>query len=143
MRKRVNECLKKINADNSNTWHNGAWCDTIVTDRLACGTENVVKELVFEDNQVWSIRHSIISGPPKVIDSEVITTRYIKANTTIPIPEIYDFDSSSNNVLSCQYIFMEGLRGRTRGNRPCPVLLDVPTTRKAKYVCNSPIFSAN
>lgn len=83
-----------------------------ISDRFACGTENVLKEIVYEDGVVWVARLAIKRQPPEVIRSEVTTMRYIKEHTTIPIPQVMGYDDSADNSASCQYILMEGIYGR-------------------------------
>ncbi|KAL4931301.1 uncharacterized protein BDV17DRAFT_14505 [Aspergillus undulatus] len=39
--------------------------------------------------------------------------RLIKGETTVPLPEVYDFDDSYDNVLDCPFILMEYVDGRS------------------------------
>ena len=97
-----------------------------ISDRFACGSENILKELVFEDGVVWVARIPLVRQAPEVIRSEVTTMRYVKAHSTIPIPEVMGYDDSMENSLSCQYILMEGIHGRTRCEPSAYNLLRIP-----------------
>ena len=97
-----------------------------ISDRFACGSENILKELVFEDGVVWVARIPLEQQAPEVIRSEVTTMCYVKAHTTIPIPEVMGYNDSTENSLSCQYILMEGVHGRTRCEPGAHNLLCIP-----------------
>jgi hypothetical protein len=43
------------------------------SERFTCGTENVFKEILFEDGVIWVAGHPITKHPPEYIRSEVIT----------------------------------------------------------------------
>jgi hypothetical protein len=97
-----------------------------ISDRFACGSENILKELVYEDGIVWVARIPLERQAPEVIRSEVTTMRYIKEHTTIPIPEVMGYEDSTENSLSCQYILMEAIHGRTRCEPGALNLLRIP-----------------
>ncbi|KAI9762656.1 MAG: hypothetical protein M4579_000274 [Chaenotheca gracillima] len=44
--------------------------------------------------------------------SEVATLRVIAARTTIPVPEVYDFDAKATDAFGYRYILMQALPGR-------------------------------
>jgi hypothetical protein len=108
--------------------------DCVVSERYTHGTENIVRELVFNDGVVWIARLSLKKLNPKIIESEVATMRYVKANTSIPIPEVYSYESSGNNDLGCQYIIMEAVYGRAHCHSESSLLLNVPEKEMSK-VC--------
>lgn len=89
------------------------------------GGFNIVFRIVFEDDQIWVIR---IQFPDvllftnkqrasheetqlKALYSQLGSMRYVKRHTKIPVPEIYGYDFSSNNVAGAPYMFMELVQG--------------------------------
>lgn len=45
----------------------------------------------------------------RAIRSQVITLRLIKCQTTIPVPEIYGFDTTCDNEIGAPYIWSLGV----------------------------------
>ena len=100
----------------------------IDTERYQSGWFNVVFEIVFDDGVVWIARVQLPptrtdaikgaeddSARKEIMKSEVVTMRYVKAHTTIPVPEVYDFnteDSTAMNPIGYPCILMEPIEGR-------------------------------
>lgn len=85
------------------------------------GGFNIVFKVIFEDEQIWVCR---IQFPDtllytekqrlaheetqlKALYSQLGSMRYVKRLTKIPVPEIYGYDFSNNNVAGAPYMFME------------------------------------
>lgn len=49
--------------------------------------------------------------PKLKTESEVATLRYLRANTSVPVPEVYWYDANPYNRLGGEYIVMEKVRG--------------------------------
>ncbi|PKY37756.1 hypothetical protein RhiirA4_310479, partial [Rhizophagus irregularis] len=49
--------------------------------------------------------------PADKIASEVATMKYVAQNTSIRVPEVYDWDSEAQNDIKIPYILMEYLPG--------------------------------
>lgn len=80
------------------------------------GSFNLVYPLSFPDGRKWVAR----VPHPKSFDmtlmqSSIYTTRLIRERTTIPIPTIHAYDTSSNNELGTPYILMDFLEGVSLG----------------------------
>lgn len=86
---------------------------------VICGSFNAIFPILFADGTKWVLKVPA-SGYKEKFDataaeglrSEVLTMRLIKRETQIPIPEIYAFDVSLDNVIGCPYILMERLPGK-------------------------------
>ena len=72
----------------------------------------------FADETTWICRipHTDMDGcfsesNARLIRSEAMTMSFIRQNTSIPVPEIYDFDETSSNEINAPYILMEFMSG--------------------------------
>jgi hypothetical protein len=100
--------------------------DCAISEKYTCGAYNLVFEIVFDDGVTWIAR--LRSGSPMqavsqefvfesptykqhLMESEISTMQYVRENTTIPVPEIYAFDTSSTNPAKLPYILMECIHG--------------------------------
>jgi hypothetical protein len=61
------------------------------------------------------------------MESEIATMKYIKQNTSIPLPTVYGFDLDPTNTVGAEYMFMEALRGHLTYN-----LTQIPDEVKRK-----------
>lgn len=59
---------------------------------------------------VARIPYPVTAPKPHVIASEVATMRLLRSSG-IPVPEVYDYSSSADNIAKTEYIFMEFMRG--------------------------------
>ncbi|KAJ8058276.1 hypothetical protein OCU04_012470 [Sclerotinia nivalis] len=82
------------------------------------GSYNVLQIIEFSDGLRWIIRipstglkgqYTIESSAS--LQSDALTMRFIKANTTMPIPEVYDFSATTENDIGAPYILMSFLEG--------------------------------
>ena len=86
---------------------------------FASGFDNLVVKITFSDNVRWVARipHRIIDeGTRTSLLSEIATMRIIRKHTTIPIPQIFDFQLTTNRSFGYPYVLMEYLGGRTIDN---------------------------
>lgn len=132
----VRKLLDKIDLDAlrglGTSLRGGVTCS--ISPQFTFGTENLVRELVFVDGIVWIARLGLFYEHPAIISNDVVTMRYVKKLTTIPIPEVYHYDTDENNPVGCQYILMEAVSGCAAADSPHGVLLNLPNDKIDK-VC--------
>ena len=105
--------------------NNLEWVASLANNTHSCkilrfihGTYNAVFDLRFENGVSWICRvhrveTDVDSACPKAkIESMVATMRLIRHRTSIPIPEIYAFESDQiRSSIGAAYILMEAMRG--------------------------------
>lgn len=62
-------------------------------------------------NTEYLLRVTLPIDPFYKTESEVATITYLRANTTIPVPRVFAWDSNRNNELTFEWILMEKLSG--------------------------------
>ena len=82
-----------------------------------CGSYHIVFPIEFADGMKWMLKVSANGNhfdavAAAAIASEAQTMRMLKKETSIPVPTVYAFDTSSENPLSAPFILMEKLDGR-------------------------------
>lgn len=95
--------------------------------KFAVGWYNIVFEVAFQDGTYWIARIrrepeikenlGIESERIKEMESEVYTMAYVKENSTIPTPKVFDFRAQKDPIVGCRYILMEALPGRPSPDR--------------------------
>ncbi|KAH6605838.1 hypothetical protein Trco_004991 [Trichoderma cornu-damae] len=65
------------------------------------------------------IQRSTIADPQarladerRLLESEIATMQYVRTNSRIPVPEVYDFDSGYDNELGVPYAILECMPGK-------------------------------
>ena len=117
-----------IRKQNAVSGTNPASTDTDTeSSQLACklilpalfGSYNILFPLEFSDGIRWLCKVPITGYKgqydelaAKALTSEAMTMRLLRRQTTIPVPEVYSFDSSLDNDINCPFIMMEYLSGR-------------------------------
>ncbi|KFY37547.1 hypothetical protein V494_04712 [Pseudogymnoascus sp. VKM F-4513 (FW-928)] len=88
-------------------------CTCDLTQEPQRGSLNWTILLSFEDGVEWIFRSPAdgdddisaeVAG--ELLDSEVATMKYIKENSSIPVPEIFDYSSTKLNAIEMPYILM-------------------------------------
>ncbi|EFR00333.1 serine/threonine protein kinase [Nannizzia gypsea CBS 118893] len=82
------------------------------------GSHHILFQLEFNDGVSWLLKVPA-NGYPNSFDemsalslrSEALTMRLLKRETTVPVPEVYHFEDSCDNKLSCPFILMEYVAG--------------------------------
>ncbi|KAM5473022.1 hypothetical protein MauCBS54593_002735 [Microsporum audouinii] len=82
------------------------------------GSHHILFQLEFNDGVGWLLKVPA-NGYPNVFDemsalslrSEALTMRLLKRETAVHIPEVYHFEDSCDNELSCPFILMEYIVG--------------------------------
>ena len=82
-----------------------------------CGSYHIVFPIEFADGVKWMLKISangdhFDSLAAAALASEAQTMQMLKRETSIPVPVVYAFDTSSDNALVSPYILMEKLGGR-------------------------------
>ena len=83
------------------------------------GSYNLAYDVVFDDGARWIFKipangHNACWDhlAAEALRSEALTMRMVKQRTTIPLPTVFHFDTSSNNDIGCPYILMDFLKGK-------------------------------
>lgn len=93
---------------------------TIDTQSFTFGMNNVVVKTVFSDGIIWTARicHSAKSGGDGDIKgtmsmlSEVATLKTLQQRTTIPVPDVFTFETSTSNEFGFPYMLMNCVQGQ-------------------------------
>ena len=91
---------------------------TVLSPPLA-GSYNIIFPLLFSDGVRWMVKVPITGHKGRfdelaaqALASEAMTMRLIKRTTTIPVPQVYLFDTSLENEIHCPFVMMEYLQGQ-------------------------------
>ncbi|KAI1496490.1 hypothetical protein F5X99DRAFT_424654, partial [Biscogniauxia marginata] len=102
----------------------GRPCTCDVTQMPKSGSLNWVIFISFDDGIEWVFRspirgiHSFYSDETasKIVVSEASTLMYLKAYTSVPVPEVYSYSGSSDNDIGVPYILQSRATGRSLGS---------------------------
>ncbi|KAJ5667808.1 Aminoglycoside phosphotransferase [Penicillium maclennaniae] len=106
----------------ASTLRQGIPCTCDPNQRPASGAFNWAVFISFEDGVRWVFRspHHRTFMPMemavKLLASEAATLRYIRAQSDIPIPMVYDYCVSSDNDIGVPYILMSEAPGKPLSN---------------------------
>ncbi|KAL8676415.1 MAG: hypothetical protein Q9224_007289, partial [Gallowayella concinna] len=96
----------------------GQSCSCDPTQRPKTGSFNWVVFISFVDGVEWVLRSprkgdGIVSDDTNLLllASEAATLRYIKSHSTIPVPEVYSYQTSADNDVGVPYILMSKAGG--------------------------------
>ncbi|KAI6083518.1 phosphotransferase enzyme family-domain-containing protein [Hypoxylon rubiginosum] len=79
---------------------------------LAAGVWNKAYTITLEDGRQYLMRVSLPLDPKNKIRGEVATLRIVRSATTVPVPEVYAFDDSSENEIGYEWILMQLMPGK-------------------------------
>ncbi|WEW56778.1 hypothetical protein PRK78_002231 [Emydomyces testavorans] len=98
---------------------------------FASGFNNLVVELAFSDNVYWIARipYRTDDDTRTSLLSEIATMNIIRKHTSIPVPQIFEFDMSTDQPFGYPYVFMERLAGHSLDN---VLALSIPPQYHAK-----------
>ncbi|KEZ39514.1 Protein kinase-like domain [Scedosporium apiospermum] len=90
-------------------------------DKFSVGHFNMVRRIVFEDGVNWVARvrlpnENMFAGREELEDSktmeiEVASMKFFRRETSIPVPEVFDYNTSRENDAGAPYILMEYIHG--------------------------------
>ena len=128
MAKGIEDLLSQVDLDGLRTiasnLRGGQNCTII--DKYTCGAYNLVFEIRFDDGISWIARlrsaspmqvvsQELVFESPKykqhITESEIATMKYVRQHTTIPVPEVYSYDTGTDNPAKSPYILMECIHG--------------------------------
>lgn len=110
------------------------------------GSYHVILPLTFDDGPRWVAKFPINGTAGKwdessasALASEANTMRLLKRETTIPLPDVLDFSSTTENTLRCPYIIMSFISGTLLynvwfGHRLNGVSLDTTSARRINAI---------
>lgn len=111
--------------------------------RFASGRNNLVLEIAFSDGVYWIVRILYHVSDSDTLDeqktvalSEIDTMKFIRSRTTIPLPQVFDFELSTEQPFGYPYAFMECMTGHELDNR---IVVSVPPryhSQVAKQLAN-------
>ncbi|KAG8409275.1 hypothetical protein J3458_019392 [Metarhizium acridum] len=98
-------------------------CTCDVAKMPNCGSLNWVIFITFDDGIEWVFRSPMAGHnrfysdetASKIVESEASTLMYLKARTSIPVPEVYSYSASSDNSIGVPYILQSKATGRSLG----------------------------
>lgn len=82
------------------------------------GSSNLVYTMKFSDGVEWIARvpgngvSSFDDVELKMFENRVLTTRLLRLNTSIPIPEIFSFETGTDNAVGVPYTLEDFAKGR-------------------------------
>ena len=89
----------------------------LVIERLDGGTYNRVTGISVKETSMSDSKYLILRAPrPEMaayghIEREVAILRYVRQNTTLPVPDVIRFDVTANNPLESGYVIQSRLPG--------------------------------
>lgn len=89
---------------------------TIQVAFFAQGAFNKLYQVMIQDQPPLMLRISLPVNPQYKTLSEVATTRWVNAVTTIPLPQIITYNSSLDSALGFEWILMTKLDGTSLSN---------------------------
>jgi len=87
-----------------------------ISPQFTNGTQHLVFEVSFSDDLRWIARLKIRRDTDEHFDdsvkSQACAMKLVRERTRIPVPDVYAWDSGSQNVFGAPYIVMEAISGR-------------------------------
>ena len=115
----IRQSIETIYDESSISNNVAPWHGCSVSNELLNGSFNLAYPILFEDGVEWILKipanghHDCFDhSAAEALRTEALTMRLIKQLTTVPIPNIYHFDASSDNDIGCPYILMDFLKGK-------------------------------
>ena len=94
--------------------HRGIPCT--ISPQFTFGSTHLFIELAFSDNQFHVARLNLWERDrrDKMLESEVEVMKLVRARTTkIPVPEVYDWNPTSENIFGTPFIIMQAMNGQS------------------------------
>lgn len=88
-------------------------CQAVQVHRIKGGSWNRITGATLSDGTRYIIRNPRVEGTESDIPDQVATLRYIQRNTPIPVPTVFHFDVSYDNILRYPYVVQNWVGGRT------------------------------
>jgi hypothetical protein len=108
--------------EHASTLRDGLQCQ-IIPDEIARGDLHLLLRIKFSDGILWVARillpvstarsDDITRSMELAMESEVTTMMYVKARSTIPVPEVYGYNVSHKNAIGAPYMLIQHVQGTT------------------------------
>jgi aminoglycoside phosphotransferase (APT) family kinase protein len=84
-----------------------------MSEQYSHGKYNLAAEFVFPDTFCVAriSRYPISNNERQVMESEIATMKFVAGQTSLPVPEVYAYDTSLDNPFEAPFILMEGVEG--------------------------------
>lgn len=113
------DALPRLAAEARQRLHSGTQYENPTVGDPMSGSFHILYPLKFADGVRWLVKIPANGVEGKwdelsaaSLTSEANTMRLLKRETTVPVPEVFEFSSTTNNKLNCPYIFMSFISGR-------------------------------
>ncbi|KAK7420702.1 hypothetical protein QQZ08_010283 [Neonectria magnoliae] len=113
------DALPQIAAEARRKLDTGTECDNSTVGEPMNGAYHILYPLDFADKVRWIVKVPVngVKGrwdelSAAALTSEANTMSLLKRETTIPLPQVFDFSSTTDNKLGCPYILMSFISGR-------------------------------
>ncbi|KAM0417184.1 hypothetical protein ACHAPT_012821 [Fusarium lateritium] len=90
-----------------------------IMERPIYGSYHVLFPLKFPDDTRWLVKIPVNGAPSnwneissRALSAEANTMRLLKRETTIPMPDIFDFSATTDNQIGCSYMLMSFIPGK-------------------------------
>ncbi|KAF8904709.1 kinase-like domain-containing protein [Gymnopilus junonius] len=95
----------------------GVGC-TVDVENPFYGSFNLIYAVTFLDGVKWAariplhgVKESFHDSDAKALKSQALTMRFIKQNTSIPVPDVIHFDTTFDNALGAPFLLITWLEG--------------------------------
>ncbi|KAH9897416.1 protein kinase-like protein [Xylariomycetidae sp. FL2044] len=108
--------IKSRRDGNGNGNEDGGSTECQLSSQYHMGGRNLVRGLRFRDGTCWVARVQLHKHTPKSfqrLSSEVHTMTVLRAQTKIPVPEVYAYEANCDNVAAVPFVLMEFIPGDT------------------------------
>ncbi|KAG8161283.1 hypothetical protein KVR01_009547 [Diaporthe batatas] len=88
----------------------------VALDQITSGLNNVVRQLEFSNKTRWAARVPIIRSHPsysygKLLQNEIATMQFIHDNSSLPVPQVFVYNTDMNNAAESAFMLIEMLPG--------------------------------
>ncbi|KAL6401783.1 serine/threonine protein kinase [Ilyonectria robusta] len=113
------DALPRLAVEARQKLHPGTQYENPTVGDPMSGSYHILYPLEFADGIRWLVKTPVNGVEGKwdelsaaSLTSEANTMRLLKRETTVPVPEVFEFSATTNNKLNCPYIFMSSISGR-------------------------------
>ena len=116
---RIRQTIETIHDEKPSHSNVAPWHGCSVSPEPLNGSYNLAYLVTYEDGAQWIFKipangyHACFDQvAAEALRSEAQTMKFIKQQTTIPLPAVHHFDASFDNDIGCPYILMDFLNGK-------------------------------
>ncbi|KAF5963801.1 aminoglycoside 3'-phosphotransferase/choline kinase domain-containing protein [Fusarium bulbicola] len=89
--------------------------------------------LVRAEQSTFVMRVTLPVYPHHKTRAEVVTLKWVRENTTIPVPKVFAFDDNSDNEIGFEWILMEFMQGKSARKRWRTMLMEQKITLTKRF----------